>query len=129
VTTSVGPARSSDRPAILQVVGAAFSPGGRDPAEEIDIVRRTWAWAGALGAERSDSSLIELVADEAGAVVGHVQAALGTLDGRGSRVGGVAPVSVDPRHQRHGVGSALMGALAEEAETRAETTPWGKAQE
>ncbi len=120
LTPSIRPARSSDHPAILAVVGAAFSPGGRDPAEEIAIVRRTWGWARAwaLAAERADA-LIELVAEEAGAVVGHVQAALGTLEGRRVPVAGVAPVSVVPRHQRLGVGSALLSALVEEAEARA----------
>jgi putative acetyltransferase len=84
------------------VVGDAFSHDGRDGHEEVDIVVDTWS----LGA---GSEGLELVADADGAVVGHVLAALGDLDGRD--VVAVAPLAVAPSHQGAGIGTALMTEL------------------
>jgi predicted N-acetyltransferase YhbS len=89
--TSIREARPGDEPGILQVVADAFSSDGtRDPAEELTIVRTTWS-------ARRGLPLIELVADEGGTVVGHLQAAPGRLDGTATLVAGVAPVSVGTR--------------------------------
>jgi putative acetyltransferase len=109
MTVEIRPARSSDAAAILSVVSDAFSDDSRDAREELDIVCRTWATC-------PPTSLIELVADDAGAVVGHLQAAPGHLDGRAAAVAGVAPVCVAPAHQLRGTGRALMGALVGAAE-------------
>ena len=109
--TTIRPARQGDTDAILSVVARAFSDDTRDAREELAIVRRTWATC-------PPPSLIELVADDAGAVVGHLQAAPGRLDGRGAAVAGVAPVCVAPAHQGRGTGSALVRALIAEAATR-----------
>ncbi len=103
--------RPSDEEGILAVVAAAFADDTRDASEEIAIVRGTWAACGA-------ASLVELVADDAGAVVAHTLAAPGRLDGTPRAVAGVAPVCVAPSHQGRGIGTALMHALVAEAEAR-----------
>ncbi len=98
-------ARPADAPGILAVVEDAFSYGGtRDAGEELAIVRDTWS-------AQERRPLIELVADEGGTVVGHLQAAPGRLDGEPAPVAGVAPVCIATSHQRRGAGSALLGAL------------------
>jgi putative acetyltransferase len=110
MTVTIRPAQPVDAAGILAVVRDAFSYGGtRDADEELAIVRGTWS-------ARRGRSLLELVADEDGAVVGHLQAAPGPLDGRASAVAGVAPVCVAPALQRLGIGSTLMGALVRTAE-------------
>ncbi len=109
MTVAIRPAHQSDAAAILSVVADAFSDDSRDARDELDIVRRTWARC-------PPASLIELVADDAGVVVGHLQAAPGRLDGHATTVAGVAPVCVAPAHQLRGTGSALMGALMGAAE-------------
>jgi putative acetyltransferase len=104
----IRPARIGDEDAILDVVDAAFSDPTRDASEELDIVRGTWA-------ARPGRHVIELVADERGAVVAHVQAAPGRVDGVESPVAGVAPVCVAPAAQGRGVGSTLVRALLDAA--------------
>ena len=112
MSTAIREARRGDQDGILSVVGDAFSYGGtRDAAEELEIVRRTWAAQG-------DGPLIELVAEEDGVVVGHLQAAPGRLDGVVTPVAGVAPVCVGTSRQGRGLGRALMGALIDAAEVR-----------
>jgi len=105
-------ARPGDEAGILRVVEDAFSyVGTRDPEEELTIVRDTWS-------ARQGLPLIELVADEGGTVVGHLQAAPGRLDGSDTPVAGVAPVCVGTSGQGRGIGSALMAALIGAAEYR-----------
>jgi putative acetyltransferase len=112
MTVTIRPACPDDAAGILTVVEDAFSHGGtRDAGEELAIVRGTWT-------ARRGRSLLELVADEGGTVVGHLQAAPGSLDGAPAPVAGVAPVCVGAAHQGRGVGSALMGALVGAAEER-----------
>jgi putative acetyltransferase len=112
-TVSIRRASTRDAEGILAVVEDAFSYGEtRDPAEELTIVRGTWS------AQEDRRSLIELVADEGGAVVGHLQAAPGRLDGTETPVAGVAPVCVGTTSQGRGIGSALMAALLSAAEDR-----------
>jgi putative acetyltransferase len=112
-TVTIRPASPDDAAGILAVVGNAFSYGEpRDPVEELTIVRDTWS------AQHDRHSLIELVADEGGSVVGHLQAAPGSLDGTETPVAGVAPVCVGGLSQRRGIGSALMAALLSVAEDR-----------
>jgi putative acetyltransferase len=106
--------RPADTDGILSVVAEAFADNTRDAREELDIVRGTWAACDA-------GALLELVADDGGAVVAHALAAGGRLGGADSLVTGVAavaPVCVAPSHQGRGVGSALMRALVAEAEGR-----------
>ena len=53
--------------------------------------------------------MIELVAEEAGSIVGHVVVSSLSLNpGLGLRCGGVAPLSVLPSYQSTGIGSQLM---------------------
>ena len=112
MTVTVRPACPDDAAGVLAVVEDAFSYGGaRDAGEELAIVRGTWS-------ARNGHTLIELVADDAGAVVGHLLAALGSLDGHASPVAGVAPVCVGAADQGRGVGSALVLALLGSAEER-----------
>ena len=112
VTSSIRAARPGDEGGILRVVEEAFSAGGtRDPEEELTIVRQTWSAAQGPG-------LIELVADEDGTVVGHLQAAPGRLDGVDAPAAGVAPVCVGATSQARGVGTALMSALIGSAADR-----------
>jgi len=112
VTAQIRPFAPGDEDAVLAVVFDAFSSPGRDGAEEVEIVRGTWSRCA-----RPDR--IELVADDGGAVVGHVLAAPGRLDGRASAVAGVAPVCVAPAQQGNGTGSALVRELIRTAEGRA----------
>jgi putative acetyltransferase len=92
----------SDRDAVLGVVRAAFTGDGGDGQEEIDIVIATWK-------VRAGRPGLELVALAGDAVIGHLLAAGGDLEGRD--VVAVAPLSVAPGYQRMGVGSALMTEL------------------
>ena len=104
---AVRQAREDDRDAIVALVLAAFSTGGHDGAEEVQIVRDTWA---------SDRHLpgLELVADDGAAVVGHVLTALGDL--AGASLPAVAPLAVAPARQGAGIGSALMHELVARAD-------------
>ena len=109
MTVAIRPARPVDAAAILAVVSDAFADDTRSADEELDIVRSTWA-------VRRGRSLLEVVADDDGAVVAHALAAPGRLDGHATLVAGVAPVCVAPAHQRRGIGTALMRTLIVMAE-------------
>jgi putative acetyltransferase len=98
----------TDRDSILGVVRQAFSRGGRNGQEEVDIVVNTWR----LGAAVDE---LELVAVDGDSLIGHVLAARGDLGGR--QVVAVAPLAVAPSHQGRGVGTALMTELLGRAET------------
>ena len=111
MTVTVRPATPADAAGILAAVRDAFSDPTRDADEELDIVRKTWAVT-------AGDPCLELVADDAGTVVGHLQAAPGSLDGRASTVAGVAPVCVAPTHQGRGHGRALLVALVQRAAAR-----------
>ena len=85
---------------------------------------RRWPSSAAPGTPRAPSERLELVAvDGGGAVVGHVLAAPGRLDGQPSEVAGVAPVCVAPAHQGRGAGSALVRELIRLARARALAAP------
>jgi putative acetyltransferase len=105
----VRPSGPHDREAILDVVRDAFGAGGRDSAEEVDIVLETWS-------RRSGPRLLEFVADEDGLLVGHVLAATGDLGGL--EVPAVAPLGVVAHRQRDGIGTALMAHLLDESSAR-----------
>ncbi|HEX2850790.1 MAG TPA: N-acetyltransferase [Acidimicrobiales bacterium] len=125
-SVTVRAATPDDRDPILAVVRAAFGTDGRDGAEEVDIVRTTWAMDDAVRSgdrandDRATGPVIpdglELVAvdDGSGEVVGHVLSALATLDGR--QVPAIAPLAVAPAHQGAGVGSALMTEVVRRAD-------------
>lgn len=53
--------------------------------------------------------VVSLVAEQAGAVAGHILFSPVTLSGHAEiRMMGLAPMAVAPAHQRHGMGSALV---------------------
>ena len=64
---------------------------------------------------RADNDVvIELVAEEAGSILGHVVVSHLSLNPNISlQCGGVAPLSVLPGHQSNGIGSRLMEAVIE----------------
>jgi putative acetyltransferase len=109
-TPTIRATTAGDHDAVLGVVRAAFSHGGRDGQEEVDIVRRTWELAAAPDG-------LDLVAVEGDAVVGHVLAAVGELDGTPTLA--VAPLAVTPARHGRGIGSAMMGELLARAEAAA----------
>src|SRR5687768_7361750 len=88
----IRPETPRDLAEIRSVHVAAF--GGPDEARIVDALRD----AGAL--------TLSLVAIEDDRVVGHIAFSPVTLDGRAIGVG-LAPVGVQPSHQRLGIGDAL----------------------
>ena len=95
---------ASDLDAIDAIHRAAFeAPAeGLEPVEArlVRELRHDAGWVPALS----------LVAeDPAGAVVGHVVCTVGSLNGTPAL--GLGPIGVLPRHQRRGVGGALLHAL------------------
>lgn len=94
----IRPERSDDAASIGEVVTAAF--GQR---QEADLVQRL----------REDGDMIlSLVAEDDGAIVGHVAFSRLWVTHHGVRTPGIslAPVAVLPARQRGGVGRALIGA-------------------
>lgn len=99
----IRPATRSDHDAIRAVETAAF---GR-PDE-----------AGLVEALRADGdALVELVAEEDGAVVGHILFSLLATD-TGAAFAALAPVAVAPGRQRDGLGGALILAGLEACRAR-----------
>ena len=96
--TSIRNARSADRARILAIVRDAFGQD-RDPREEVELVERVWSLPAYLPE-------LERVAERDGNIFGHVLHSVGDLDGRS--VAALAPLAVDPAHQRTGVGGALL---------------------
>ncbi|MDX6280745.1 MAG: putative acetyltransferase [Kribbellaceae bacterium] len=99
-------ARPADDDAIDELVAAAFDGGDA----ELEIVRAIRALAIALPG-------LELVAEDTGAVIGHVLLSKADLGGRS--VPAVAPLSVRPNRQRSGVGSVLMAEVLTLADAQA----------
>ena len=95
----------NDFDAIANCVSAAFDNEG-----EVVLVQQL----------RADNDVvIELVAEEAGAIVGHVVVSHLSLNpDLGLCCGGVAPLSVLPGHQSTGIGSQLMETVIEKVQTQ-----------
>lgn len=104
MSVRIRPEAGGDQKAIRAVHVAAFPT-----SQEADLVRRL---------HDDLDSIISLVAADNGQVIGHVLLSRMRVegDGRQIRALGLAPISVLPDRQRHGVGSALV----EEALRRAE---------
>jgi putative acetyltransferase len=89
--------RAADAPSVRAVNQAAFVTN-----TEADLVELLRAQA---------SPLVSLVAEEAGAIVGHILFSPVTLPGQPDlTIMGLAPMAVVPACQRRGVGSALVRA-------------------
>jgi putative acetyltransferase len=103
--------RREDEAAVAAVTTAAFrAEDGAEPVETrlLGELRASAAWIPALS----------LVAEHDGAVAGHVVCTRGDVDGAAAL--GLGPISVSPRLQRAGIGSALMHAVLAAAEARDE---------
>jgi putative acetyltransferase len=96
----------SEDDAVRQVVAEAFGDGGH--------VAALWCEVEARGFARAS-----LVAVDAGAVVGHVGLSHAWLDARPRLVDVLllSPLSVRPTHQGQGLGTALVAAALEAAES------------
>jgi putative acetyltransferase len=100
-------ARSSDHAAIATLVEAAF--GRADEARLVDALRA------------GGDAMFELVAEEDGAVAGHILFSRLYAD-RDELIAALAPVAVRPDRQGAGLGSALVRAGLESAR---EFGAWG----
>ena len=95
----IRPEHAADAPAIERLTEAAFEHAPHTDHTEQFIVRALRA-AGAL--------TVSLVAEQAGALVGHVALSPVTISDGTPGWFGLGPISVAPAHQNQGVGSALM---------------------
>ncbi|WP_151082504.1 GNAT family N-acetyltransferase [Nocardioides cynanchi] len=109
----VRPEQPADRESVRRVVTAAF--GADDPAHGADVAA---IWEG-LGHHRRAG----LVAEERGAVLGHVGLSRAWVDARRElvEVWVLSPLSVVPERQGAGTGSALVAAAV--ATARGSGTP------
>jgi putative acetyltransferase len=99
--------RPSDVARVQEILLAAFD--GR--SNEADLVDRLRA---------NGHAPIALVAEEHGMVVGHIMFSVATLGTEGTAVLALAPLAVDPRSHRRGIGSRLVRQGLELARDRAE---------
>ncbi len=95
---NIRPAARADHAAIGAVVSAAFATLTQSNGKEADIVE---------GVRGEGSVLVELVAEDAGEIVGQVLFSRMTCD-RPLLVAALGPVAVAPHRHSHGVGSALI---------------------
>ena len=88
---------TADEAAVRAVNESAF-----DTPEEANLV---------AALRRSAGPIVSLVAEERGAIVGHIMFSPVELAGRPQlAIMGLAPMAVSPGHQRKGIGSALVRA-------------------
>jgi putative acetyltransferase len=95
------PERNGDAATIRAVVTAAFLGTGHSSGTEGAIVDALRA---------SGMLAVSLVAEDDGAIVGHVAFSPVTIDGHDRGWFGLGPVAVDPRFQRRGIGARLIEA-------------------
>jgi putative acetyltransferase len=105
VSFEVRPEQPADHDVVRRVVAEAI---GRDDPGHGDDVARIWE---GLGRHRRAG----LVAEESGAVVGHVGLSRGWVDARRElvEVWVLSPLSVRPERQGDGLGTALVAAAIE----------------
>lgn len=92
------PVERGDHAVIRDLVTAAFLTADHASGTEADIVE---------GVRAEDAVLVELVAVDAGQIVGHVLFSRMTCDPP-MLVAALGPVSVDPGRQKSGVGGAMI---------------------
>ena len=95
----IRPEQATDREAIFQLTKRAFAPmpfAAGDEQELVDVLRD----AGALS--------LSLVAERDGQVIGHLALSPATHVSGDGRWFGLGPISVEPAHQRKGLGGALI---------------------
>lgn len=99
MTIRIRPERSSDHEAIYELTQRAFAPMPFSAGNEQDLVNALRD-AGALS--------LSLVAERDGVILGHV--ALSPVGHDSGEEGwfGLGPISVEPAHQRSGIGGALI---------------------
>jgi putative acetyltransferase len=91
----IRPERETDEAAVHAVNASAFETPVE--ADLVDALRR------------QAKPIVSLVADDRGAIVGHIMFSPVTLSGHPAlRLMGLAPMAVVPTHQRQGIGSALV---------------------
>jgi len=98
--------KPGDGAAIREVIAAAFKPVPYSRQTEVAIYDALRA-AGAM--------TVALVAEEDGAVVGHIVLSRVTIGGTAGDWLGAGPVAVRPDRQRRGIGGALVEAALERA--------------
>lgn len=91
--------RPGDEDAIHGLTLAAFEPMAFSDGTEAPIIRSLRA---------SGDLTLSLVAEENGAIVGHIAFSPVTIDGIHDNWFGLGPVSVRPGMQRQGIGKALI---------------------
>ena len=103
MTTTIRPATANDADAIDTVIRAAFAGTDFGHQGEAELVR--------MVGEDGDT-LVSLIAEADGAVVGHVLFSRMDVEADGAALSGagLAPVSVLPGLQRQGIGDALIRA-------------------
>lgn len=88
-----------DATAIEAVILAAFSGAPHSDGNEHHIVNAL---------RRADALSVSLVAEAQGTILGHVAFSPVTISGNAGDWYGLGPVSVEPRHQRQGIGCRLI---------------------
>jgi len=95
----IRPEQSSDIAAIRQITKAAFASmeySSQTEAEIVDALRD------------ADVLTVSLVAIKDGAVIGHVAFSPVAINGEDKGWYGLGPVSVEPGHQKEGIGGKLI---------------------
>lgn len=94
----IRPETATDAPAIAALITQAFADAPHSDGTEAAIVERLRS-AGAL--------TVSLVAEDAGAVIGHVAVSPVSIDGRDTGWHGLGPLAVRASHRRQGIGAGL----------------------
>jgi putative acetyltransferase len=100
MTLNIRPERPGDEDIIHELTETAFATMPYSSGTEGPIIRALRA-AGDL--------TLSLVAEDDGALVGHVAFSPVTIEGIHGRWYGLGPISVQPERQRQGIGRALVG--------------------
>ncbi len=119
---TIRPAAPADLPAIGRL-GALLvrTHHDFDPERFIAATPRTeYGYASFLGSQLEEPSVIVLVAERGGEVVGYTYAGVEGTDYMSLRgpAGALYDIVVDPAHREHGIGRALLDATLAELQAR-----------